>query len=91
MSTADTTFTGDPPNRKNGVPNAVTVGGNPITVTVAEPGTTLRTCTSSVTWMEIPRAIPPSVVENVTALIASSYWALLATEPSRVSCTLRFL
>src|SRR5690606_23692808 len=80
--TDDTTFTGDPPSLKIGNPNTVTVGGNPITVTIAAPGTRLWTPVSSVTEIDTPRGSPPLVVENVTASSACSYCSAVASPDS---------
>ena len=71
--TDDSTFTGDFPNVKIEVPNVAMIGGNPITVTTAAPGTSDATPASSTNDTDRPRGNPPSVVENVTALSACSY------------------
>ncbi|MBX7456616.1 hypothetical protein GR927_52370, partial [Mycolicibacterium sp. 3033] len=68
--TDDSTFTGDLPNVKMDVPNVAMIGGNPITVTTAAPGTSDATPASSTNDTDRPRGRPPSVVENVTALSA---------------------
>ena len=44
-----------------------------MTVTTAAPGTSDATPASSTNDTDNPRGKPPSVVENVTALSASSY------------------
>ena len=71
--TDDSTFTGDFPNVKIDAPAVRIPGGRPMTVTTAAPGTTLDTPASSTSDTDRPRGNPPSVVEKVTALRASSY------------------
>ena len=73
MVAEETSFTGAVPIVWMGAPKTAMPGGNPMTVTTAAPGTSDATPASSTNDTDNPRAMPPSVVENVTALRASSY------------------